>query len=57
MADMMKGPSEVIQSHNSIELANAVGIVEKHGTQDDELDMDRMGKVQVLRVCCNKGVR
>ncbi|EMD61337.1 hypothetical protein COCSADRAFT_147942 [Bipolaris sorokiniana ND90Pr] len=49
MTDIMKGPSEVIRSRGSIELVNAVAVVEKHGTQGDELDMDRMGKVQVLR--------
>lgn len=48
---MMKGPSEVTDFRNSVELANAVAVNEKHGTQGDELDMDRMGKVQVLRVC------
>lgn len=57
MTDIMKGPSEVIRSRGSIELVNAVAVVEKHGTQGDELDMDRMGKVQVLRVCWNKDIR
>ena len=49
---MMKGPSEVTDFRNSVELANAVAVNEKHGTHSDEVDMDRMGKVQVLRVCC-----
>jgi hypothetical protein len=52
--ETMKGPSEVVHSHNSIELANAVAVGEKDGTHGDENDMDRMGKIQVLRVCWNK---
>lgn len=48
---MLKGPSQTTDSHNSIELANAVAVSEKHGTQSDEKDMDRMGKLQELRVC------
>ncbi|KAF3037433.1 hypothetical protein E8E11_003723 [Didymella keratinophila] len=46
---MLKGPSQTTRSHNSIELANTVVVREKHGTQSDERDMDRMGKLQELR--------
>ena len=35
---------------STIEAANAVAVNEKNGTRRDELDMDRMGKVQELRV-------
>ena len=48
---MMKGPSEVIDSPTSIELANQTAVGEKYGTRSDESDMDRMGKLQELRVC------
>lgn len=34
----------------SIELANVVAVYEKYGTQHDKMDMDRMGKLQQLRV-------
>lgn len=34
----------------SIELANPVVVSDKHGTQHDKMDMDRMGKLQQLRV-------
>lgn len=54
MEDMMKGPSETARSHNSLELANAIAVTEKQGTHGDEVDMDRMGKLQVLRVRSNK---
>ena len=30
--------------------ANATAVYEKHGTQHDQKDMDRMGKVQQLSV-------
>ncbi|KAI4658087.1 uncharacterized protein J4E79_007068 [Alternaria viburni] len=46
---MMKGPSEAIDSPNSIELANQTAVGEKYGTHSDESDMDRMGKLQELR--------
>jgi hypothetical protein len=49
--NMLKGPSQTTDSRNSIELANTVAVSEKHGTQSDERDMDRMGKLQELRVC------
>lgn len=48
--NMLKGPSQTSESRNSIELANTVAVSEKHGTQSDERDMDRMGKLQELRV-------
>jgi len=50
----MKGPLEATESRNSIELANAVAVGEKQGTHRDENDMDRMGKLQVLRVSPNE---
>jgi choline transport protein len=53
----MKAPLQTTHtpdSRNSIELANAVAVGEKHGTHNDETDMDRMGKLQVLRVSSNK---
>jgi choline transport protein len=53
----MKGPLQTTHtpdSPNSIELANTVAVGEKHGTYNDETDMDRMGKLQVLRVSSNK---
>lgn len=34
----------------NVEEANTVAVYEKFGTQHDELDMDRMGKLQQLRV-------
>ncbi|KAF3003753.1 hypothetical protein E8E13_009675 [Curvularia kusanoi] len=46
---MFKGPSNVTDACDSIELANAIAVGEKHGTQRDERDMDRMGKLQELR--------
>jgi hypothetical protein len=49
--NMLKGPSQTTGSRNSIELANTIAVSEKHGTQSDERDMDRMGKLQELRVC------
>jgi hypothetical protein len=49
--EKMKGLlTETTVSHDSIELANATAVNEKHGTQRDELDMDRMGKLQQLKV-------
>jgi hypothetical protein len=48
---MLKGPSQTTDSRNSIELADTVAVSEKHGTQSDGRDMDRMGKLQELRVC------
>ncbi|KAJ4293119.1 hypothetical protein N0V90_008401 [Kalmusia sp. IMI 367209] len=40
---------ELNQNVRNIEAANASAIYEKHGTQRDEKDMDRMGKLQQLR--------
>jgi choline transport protein len=45
-----KGLSPTTDFRTSIELANAYAVSEKHGTHGDEMDMDRMGKLQVLRV-------
>jgi hypothetical protein len=47
---MLKGPLQTTEPRTSIELANAVVVGEKHGTHGDQTDMDRMGKLQVLRV-------
>jgi hypothetical protein len=48
--EILKGPSHVTDSRNSIELANTVAVSEKHGTHGDERDMERMGKIPELRV-------
>lgn len=50
----LKGPSQTTEPHTSIELANAGAVAEKYGTHSDECGMDRMGKLQVLRVSLNK---
>lgn len=54
--NMSKVPSQTARSHDSIELANTVAVSEKHGTQSDERDMDRMGKLQELRVRLTQGI-
>jgi hypothetical protein len=33
-----------------VDVANATAVYEKYGNQYDEMDMDRMGKLQELRV-------
>lgn len=33
-----------------VEVANTAAVYEKYGNQYDEMDMDRMGKLQELRV-------
>lgn len=38
------------QDPNRVEDANAAAVYEKYGNQYDEMDMDRMGKLQELRV-------
>jgi choline transport protein len=48
--NIAKGPSPTTDCRTSIELANAYAVSEKHGTYGDEKDMDRMGKLQVLKV-------
>lgn len=48
--NVLKGPAEAIGYRNSIELANTTAVGENNGTHGDENDMDRMGKLQVLRV-------
>jgi hypothetical protein len=53
---MLKGPSHTVEPHTSIELANAAVVSEKHGTAEDANDMDRMGKLQVLRVSSGRNV-
>jgi choline transport protein len=54
--NMSKVPPQTARSHDSIELANTVAVSEKHGTQSDERDMDRMGKLQELRVRLTQGI-
>lgn len=51
MNDSMLKSWQTTRSRNSIEMANTVAVGEKHGTQSDERDMYRMGKLQELRVC------
>jgi hypothetical protein len=46
-----KAPFQTTDAHDGIEFANATT---KHGTRNDENDMDRMGRIQVLRVSVNK---
>lgn len=41
---------ELRSVHRSIEIANEYLVTEKKGTQNDALDMDRMGKLQQLQV-------
>lgn len=36
-----------------VEVANITAVYEKYGNQYDEMDMDRMGKLQELRVSKN----
>lgn len=36
-----------------VEVANTTAVYEKYGNQYDEMDMDRMGKLQELRVSSN----
>lgn len=38
------------QQTAQIEVANTTAVYEKYGNQYDEMDMDRMGKLQELRV-------
>ena len=42
----MPDSKEVVE----VEMANATAVYEKHGTQYDQSDMDRMGKLQQLSV-------
>jgi hypothetical protein len=49
-----KGPFQTTDAHDSIELENATAVGEKDGTRNDENDMDRMGRIQVLRVSVTK---
>lgn len=42
----MPDTKEVVE----VGMANATAVYEKHGTQYDEKDMDRMGKLQQLSV-------
>jgi hypothetical protein len=51
---MKKGPSHTVEPRTSTELANAAVVSEKHGTVGDANDMDRMGKLPVLRVSSRK---
>jgi hypothetical protein len=45
-----KTPPKGGDIHTSTQLTNTVAVGEKNGTQHDEMDMDRMGKLQQLRV-------
>jgi hypothetical protein len=45
-----KAPSKSDNVYTSTRSTNKAAIDEKHGTQNDGLDMDRMGKLQQLRV-------
>lgn len=47
---LMKGRSQATNSRNSIELTSRIAMSETQGMQSDERDMDRMGKLQELRV-------
>lgn len=47
---ILKGPSNVTDACDSTELANVVTLGQKHCTQRDERDMNRMGKLQELGV-------
>jgi len=49
--NLMKDRSQATNSRDSIELTSRIAGGEKRGTQSDEKDMDRMGKLQELRVC------
>lgn len=40
----------VVKQTAPVEVANTTAVYEKYGNQYDELDMDRMGKLQELRV-------
>lgn len=44
------------QQTAQVEIANTTAVYEKYGNQYDEMDMDRMGKLQELRVS-NTGSR
>lgn len=35
---------------SQVEIANTTAVYEKYGNEYDEMDMDRMGKLQELRV-------
>lgn len=48
----MKSPTEITLSQDSsIELTNTAAVNDRNGTQRDESDMNRMGKIQQLKVC------
>lgn len=49
--NLMKGRSQPTNYRDSIELTSRIAVSENKGTQSDERDMDRMGKLQELRVC------
>lgn len=54
--DMQKSKVEGVgdvkpyQQTAQIEVANTTAVYDKHGNKYDEMDMDRMGKLQELRV-------
>ncbi|OSS44206.1 hypothetical protein B5807_11310 [Epicoccum nigrum] len=47
--NLMKGRSQATNFRDSIESTNRIAVNDKHGTQSDGRDMDRMGKLQELR--------
>ncbi|KAH7125533.1 amino acid/polyamine transporter I [Dendryphion nanum] len=49
MSKFLENVTESSNIDTTIEAANAIAVNEKHGTKNDELDMDRMGKLQQLR--------
>lgn len=47
----------VVEHHHAstgVDAANAAAVYEKDGNQYDEMDMDRMGKLQELRVSIDR---
>lgn len=47
------GDVKPCQQPGQVEVANTTAVYEKYGNQYDEMDMDRMGKLQELRVSKN----
>lgn len=50
------GDVKPCEQPDQVEVANTTAVYEKYGNQYDEMDMDRMGKLQELRVS-NTGSR
>ena len=49
VGDSKSGAVSNSVNHTALDDANAAAVAEKHGTEYDERDMDRMGKLQQLR--------